>query len=184
LRAVPEQTVNDAAGQPAGQVSSARPWTRLQEAPRADVDGVRARVRPVCTEQGVPEKIEDPAIIANVVALAFEGLTTGRVVRADGFDRWHEHDRKVDVFLEPDCGTEPLDRWAASHDLADATELPTLVPFWLPSSGREVSVREALAREGRWNRVRFLVQPPARHSAPARPRRRGCPLGRPGRAAA
>lgn len=29
--------------------------------------------------------------------------------------------------------------------------------FWLPSSGREVSVRQALAGEGRWSRVRFLV---------------------------
>lgn len=27
-----------------------------------------------CAEQGIPEKVEDPAIIANVVTLAFEGL--------------------------------------------------------------------------------------------------------------
>jgi hypothetical protein len=40
------------------------------------MDGVRARVRKECAEQGVPEKVEDPAIIANVVTLAFEGLTT------------------------------------------------------------------------------------------------------------
>jgi len=123
----------------------------------ADVDAIRARVRPACTEQGVPEKVEDPAIIANVVALAFEGLTTGHVVRADGFGRWQEHDREVDFFLEYDCGTEPLDRLAAYHEPADITEIPTLVPFWLPSSGREVSVREALATEQRWARVRFVV---------------------------
>jgi hypothetical protein len=39
------------------------------------MDSIRARVLRECAEQGVPEKVEDPAIIANVVTLAFEGLT-------------------------------------------------------------------------------------------------------------
>ena len=63
--------------------------------------------------------------------------------------------------MEDDRGTEPLDRLAAKLHaygrLADAREIPTPVLFWLPSAGREASVRQALAREGRWNRVRFLV---------------------------
>jgi hypothetical protein len=73
---VPEQSVNDAPGQLAGRVSSARLGRRLHEPLHADVDGIRARVRRECVEQGIPEKVEDPAIIANVVTLAFEGLTT------------------------------------------------------------------------------------------------------------
>ncbi len=85
----------------------------------------------------------------------------GQIVRPDGYGRWREGDREIDFFLEYDRGTEPLDRLAAKlyayHELADATEIPTPVLFWLPSSGREASVREALAREGRWDRVRFLV---------------------------
>jgi hypothetical protein len=40
------------------------------------MDGISARVRRECAEQGIPEKVEDPVIIANVVTLAFEGLTT------------------------------------------------------------------------------------------------------------
>lgn len=73
---MPEQTVNDASGQLAGRVSSVRPRDRVDEILHADVDGIRARVQRECTEQGVPEKVEDPVIIANVVTLAFEGLTT------------------------------------------------------------------------------------------------------------
>jgi hypothetical protein len=85
----------------------------------------------------------------------------GHVVRPDGFGRWREGDRQVAFFLEYDRGTEPLDRLAAKlyayHKLADATEIPTPVLFWLPSSGREASVRQAFAGEGRWSRVRFVV---------------------------
>jgi len=85
----------------------------------------------------------------------------GHVVRSDGYGRWHEGERQVDFFLEYDRGTEPLERLAAKlvayGELADATEIPTPLLFWLPSSGREASVRETLAREDRWNRVRFLV---------------------------
>jgi hypothetical protein len=85
----------------------------------------------------------------------------GHVVRPDGYGRWREHGREVDFFLEYDRGTEPLDRLAAKlvayHELADATEIPTPVLFWLPTSGREAGVRQALAHETRWGRVRFLV---------------------------
>jgi hypothetical protein len=73
---VPEQSVNDAPGQLAGRVGSVRPERRVQGTPHTDVDGIRTRVRRECAEQGIPEKVEDPAIIANVVTLAFEGLTT------------------------------------------------------------------------------------------------------------
>jgi hypothetical protein len=85
----------------------------------------------------------------------------GHVIRADGYGRWQEADREVNFFLEYDRGTEPLERLTAKlvayGQLADANEIATPVLFWLPSSGREASVREALAREGRWSRVRFLV---------------------------
>ncbi len=85
----------------------------------------------------------------------------GHVVRSGGYGCWCEDDGELPFFLEYDRGTEPLERLQAKlvayGELADAREIPTPLLFWLPSSGREASVREALAREGRWNRVRFLV---------------------------
>jgi len=85
----------------------------------------------------------------------------GQVVRPDRYGRWRQGDREVGFFLEYDCGTEPLDRLAAKlhgyDELVDATEISTLVLFWLPSSGREASVRQALAGEPRWGRVRYPV---------------------------
>jgi hypothetical protein len=45
----------------------------------------------------------------------------------------------------------------AYGELADATEIPTPVLFWLPTSDREASVRKALAGETRWATVPFLV---------------------------
>jgi hypothetical protein len=85
----------------------------------------------------------------------------GHVVRPDGYGRWREGDREVDFFLEYDRGTEPTDRLAAKlagyQELADATQIPTPVLFWLPSSGREASVRQALEGEGRSARVWFVV---------------------------
>lgn len=60
---MPEQTVNDAPGQLAGRASSVGQRRRVQKAPYTDVDGIRARVRQECTEQGVLENVEDPAII-------------------------------------------------------------------------------------------------------------------------
>ncbi len=112
----------------------------------------------------------------------------GQVVRPDRYGRWRQGDREVGFFLEYDCGTEPLDRLAAKlhgyDELVDATEISTLVLFWLPSSGREASVRQALAGEPRWGRMRYPVAPPAPTSAAARPSRRGCRWTRPGHAAA
>jgi Replication-relaxation len=85
----------------------------------------------------------------------------GQVVRPDRYGRWRQGDREVGFFLEYDCGTEPLDRLGAKlhgyDELVDATEISTLVLFWLPSSGREASVRQALAGEPRWGRVRYPV---------------------------
>jgi hypothetical protein len=85
----------------------------------------------------------------------------GQIVRPDGYGRWQEGESEVDFFLEYDRGTEPLDRLAAKlhayGELADASEIPTPVLFWLPSSGREVSVRQALAGASRWNSVPFVV---------------------------
>jgi hypothetical protein len=82
-------------------------------------------------------------------------------VRPDGYGRWQESGRQVDFFLEYDRGTEPLDRLAAKlagyRELADATQIPTPVLLWLPSPGREVSVRQAVAGETPWGRVSFLV---------------------------
>jgi hypothetical protein len=85
----------------------------------------------------------------------------GHVVRADGFGRWCQGKREVDFFLEYDRGTEPLERLAAKLvaycELTDARQIPTPLLFWLPSSGREASVREILANEHAWGKVRFLV---------------------------
>jgi hypothetical protein len=85
----------------------------------------------------------------------------GHVVRADGYGRWHQADQQVDFFLEYDRGTEPLERLAAKlvayQQLADATRIATPLLFWLPSSGREASVREILTSEHAWAKVRFLV---------------------------
>jgi hypothetical protein len=85
----------------------------------------------------------------------------GRLVRPDGYGRWREGDRQVDFFLEYDRGTEPLDRLAAKlhtySQLADATQIATPVLFWLPTSGREATVRQALVGQARWTAVPFPV---------------------------
>jgi len=82
-------------------------------------------------------------------------------VRPDGYGRWRERGTEVDFFLEYDRGTEPLDRLAAKlagyQKLAAVTQVPTPVLFWLPSSGREGSVRQALTDETRWAAMPFLV---------------------------
>jgi hypothetical protein len=85
----------------------------------------------------------------------------GSLVRPDGYGRWREGDREVDFFLEYDRGTEPLQRLAAKliayGELADATQIPTPVLFWLPSPGREANVRQALGGETGWAGVSFLI---------------------------
>ncbi len=72
----------------------------------------------------------------------------GRIVRPDGYGRWRDHGREVDFFFEYDLGTETLDRLGAKlssyRDLAVASEINTPLLFWLPTSGREATVREAL----------------------------------------
>jgi hypothetical protein len=83
------------------------------------------------------------------------------IVRPDGYGRWREHEVEVDFFLEYDRGTEPLDRLAAKltgyQRLAAVTQIPTPLLFWLPSSGREATVRHAFASESRWAAMPFLV---------------------------
>jgi len=85
----------------------------------------------------------------------------GQLVRPDGYGRWREDGREVDFFLEYDLASEPLARLAAKlggyQDLAIGSKLATPVLFWLPSSGREATVRTALAAHPRWDRVRFVV---------------------------
>jgi Replication-relaxation len=85
----------------------------------------------------------------------------GQIVRPDGYGRWREGDREVDFFLEYDRGTEPTYRLAAKltgyQHLAEASNILTPVLFWLPSAGREATVRQALASQARWAEVRFLV---------------------------
>jgi hypothetical protein len=67
----------------------------------------------------------------------------------------------VDFFLEYDLATEPLGRLrgklAGYQELADATEIATPVLFWLPTSGREASVRQALATTVGWSQARLPV---------------------------
>jgi hypothetical protein len=85
----------------------------------------------------------------------------GQIVRPDGYGRWREHGTEVDFFLEYDRGTEPLDRLAAKlagyQDLAAATEIATPVLFWLPTAGREATVRQIISGAAGWGLVRFLV---------------------------
>jgi hypothetical protein len=83
------------------------------------------------------------------------------IVRPDGYGRWCERGTEVDFFLEYDRGTEPLDRLAAKlagyQKLAAVTQIPTPVLFWLPSTGREGSVRQALTGEPLWAAMPFPV---------------------------
>lgn len=62
--------------------------------------------------------------------------------------------------------------------LADASGTPTPVVFWLPSFGRETGVREALAREGRRGRVRFVVATASPTLALSRAEATWLPLGK------
>jgi hypothetical protein len=108
----------------------------------------------------------------------------GSIVRPDGYGRWPEADREVDFFLEYDRGTEPTERLAAKlagyRDLANASRIPTPVLFWLPSPAREHTVRQAIASQTRWARVRFMVATasPTLRLGPAEPA--WLPLGRTG----
>jgi hypothetical protein len=74
----------------------------------------------------------------------------GHVVRPDGYGRWHQQDARVDFFLEFDTGSEPTERVAGKlngyEDLARATDIVTPLLLWLPTSGREATIRQALGR--------------------------------------
>ena len=66
----------------------------------------------------------------------------GKIVRPDGYGRWHEDDRATDFFTEHDTGTEPLPRlltkigdYAALADMTGLTHTPVL--FTLPGAIRE-----------------------------------------------
>jgi hypothetical protein len=87
--------------------------------------------------------------------------TAGDRSRPDGYGRWQEHGAEVDFFLEYDLATEPLDRLATKlvgyQELAAATDIATPVLFWLPTGGREATVRQVLAGAAGRGAVRFLV---------------------------
>jgi Replication-relaxation len=84
----------------------------------------------------------------------------GRLVRPDGYGRWREGDREVEFFLEYDRGTEPLERLTgklhAYSQLAHATRATPML-FWLPTAGREATVRQALTNQTRWAAVPFPI---------------------------
>jgi hypothetical protein len=68
--------------------------------------------------------------------------TWGKIVRPDGYGRWHEHGRRVDFFVEYDTGSEPLHRLTRKigdyAELADITGITTTpVLFFLPNPARE-----------------------------------------------
>jgi hypothetical protein len=72
-------TAQDAHSRPSRPISgllsasSARLPFRAQGASLLEADDVAARVQRECAEQGIPEKVEDPVIIARVVVLAWAG---------------------------------------------------------------------------------------------------------------
>jgi hypothetical protein len=48
-----------------------RPWVRTA---LPDLSEVAARVRRECAAQGIPETVEDPAVLSRIVTLAYVGL--------------------------------------------------------------------------------------------------------------
>jgi hypothetical protein len=73
----------------------------------------------------------------------------GGLIRPDSYGRWRDQHRRVDFFLEYDRGTQAPHRVAGKlggyHDLAAATGIRTPLLVWLPTPGREVTIRQALA---------------------------------------
>jgi hypothetical protein len=70
-------------GKESSSAEDARPTRHRLEGeyeatPEADdsAEEIAARVRRECAAQGVPEKIEDPAVLTNIVTLAFDGSAT------------------------------------------------------------------------------------------------------------
>jgi hypothetical protein len=70
------------------------------------------------------------------------------LVRPDGYGVWRERDRRVELCLEYDTGTETLGRLveklAGYADLQAATRVHRWVLFWLARPGREPELRRAL----------------------------------------
>jgi hypothetical protein len=93
----------------------------------------------------------------------------GRLVHPDGYGRWHEHDRRVDFFLEYDRGSEPLSRLAGKlpgyAELAHATGIATPLLVWLPTPAREAAARQALAASS----LPVATATPQRDHTPAGP---------------
>lgn len=82
------------------------------------------------------------------------GRHFGDLVRPDAYGRWYDPlAGELEFFLEYDRGTETTTRVAGKLDgyaaLASATGIPTPVLVWLPTAGREATVRPALARAWR-----------------------------------
>jgi hypothetical protein len=73
----------------------------------------------------------------------------GQLVRPDGYGRWRDGPAEVDFFVEVDRGSEAPARLASKLEgyaaLAEATQVPTPVLFWFPSTQREATARAALA---------------------------------------
>jgi len=84
-----------------------------------------------------------------------------RLVRPDGYGRWHHDGREIDFFVEYDRGTEPLDRLVAKlsgyERLAIGSQLWTPILFWVLTPGREANLRQALTRDPRWRTAAFVI---------------------------
>jgi hypothetical protein len=64
-----------AGGKAASEPQQASPGL-LGLPPVPETDGIAARVRRECEAQGIPETVEDPAVLSRVVTLAYVGLAT------------------------------------------------------------------------------------------------------------
>jgi Replication-relaxation len=73
----------------------------------------------------------------------------GQLVRPDGYGRWRDGQAEVDFFVEVDRGSEAPTRLAGKLEgyaaLTEATQVPTPILFWFPSTRREATARAALA---------------------------------------
>lgn len=96
---MPEQSVNDPTGRPAGRVGSVRPGRWVRESPYADMDGIRSGVRRVCAKQ-------DPAAPPRAV--------TGRppeVIWRFAPDDRSRLQRLLRLLFEQDTGQKQAGRW-------------------------------------------------------------------------
>ncbi|GAB3436460.1 replication-relaxation family protein [Actinophytocola sediminis] len=81
------------------------------------------------------------------------GRHFGDLIKPDAYGRWCTGNRQVEWFLEYDFGTEALAKLAGKlagyAALAQATGITTPLLMWLPTSRREATARQALARAWR-----------------------------------